>query len=342
MTLLFMDGFKASDYASKWTVIGAGTPTVGTTSARVTNGAYFYNAHVSTAMSITKAFTASSEVWIGIAIKPSNASTAWNISLHGDSAGTQHLTIQRNAGGALEVRRGTSTGTVLATGAATIADDTWYMIEVNATIADSGGKCNVYINGSAAPDISYTGDTKNAGTNTTIDALRLSMSYGSIIRITDVYILNTAGSAPLNTQLGDVSVRTLLPSGNGTTSQLTGSDGNSTDNYALVDEIPISSADYVGSSTGDQYDTYAMNDLPAGVTNVYACAWNGYLAKSDAGAISAAPVIRSDGTDYTGSTLALPTSYATQQVIYATDPATSSAWATSAVDAVEAGMMVKA
>src|SRR5437764_673985 len=53
----------------------------------------------------------------------------------------------------------------------------------------------------------------------------------------DLYVCDATGTTN-NTFLGDVRVHTLVPSGNGTDSGLTGSDGNQVNNYQLVNTVP--------------------------------------------------------------------------------------------------------
>jgi hypothetical protein len=339
MTLLFMDGFAMGDFQSKW-LCSTDTVSVGTTNSRITGG---YSAYASTA-NIVRGFLASPEIFVGVALRytsgATNGGTSTHIGLLADTGITTHLSLRRNAIGTLSLYRGTSGGVLLATGTTLISDNAWYYVEIRATINDTTGICQVRLNGSGVNEIDFTGDTKNAGTSTSFDALRLSIPY-SATRVTDVYILNTAGSTN-NSWLGDVAVRTSRPSGNGTTSQLVGSDADSTDNYLHIDEAPVSSTDYVGSPTAGEKDTYAMGDLPAGISTIFGVAWNGYVAKSDAGAITAAPVIRSGGTDYVGSSMSLPTAYATQQVVYETDPDTATDWTATGVNDMEAGFQVTA
>lgn len=51
----------------------------------------------------------------------------------------------------------------------------------------------------------------------------------------------------------------LSPNGNGNYAQWDGSDGNSVDNYLLLDERPPSDSDYVQTNVTDEYDSYAMS-----------------------------------------------------------------------------------
>jgi hypothetical protein len=329
MTLLFMDGCHGGDVATKWSSGSSGTR--GTTTPRFTGGAYCTNTD------LRKSFTAASEIFVACAFYfPSSSNATW-ISLWGDSGATQHLTILRNTSGFLELRRGTNAGTLLATGATSIPDSAWTQIQVRATIADSGGICQVRLNGSSANEIDFTGDTKNAGTNTTVDHVRFNTTSTSFF-VTDIAILNTSGSVN-NTWPGDVRVQTLTPSGDGNSSQGVGSDGNSVNNSLLVDETPYSSADYVGITTDGNADSYAMSDLVAGTSTVKAVQINLSAAKSDSGTKYIKRRIRSGSTNYDGSSVVLATTYATISEVLESDPATSTTWTASGVNAVEAGFV---
>ena len=71
----------------------------------------------------------------------------------------------------------------------------------------------------------------------------------------DVYIADTTGSYN-NDFLGELTVEHLRPASDDT-AQWLGSDANSVDNYALVDEAgTYNGADYVASSTVGQRDLY--------------------------------------------------------------------------------------
>lgn len=332
MALLFMDGFGGGDGSFKWDVV-TNNYTPETVNPRLPGG---YSVRL-LSTTLSKSFTPASKVIMGFGIR-SNA--ACNVSFWGDSGVTRHITVIRNATtGILEIRRGTETGTLLASGTQSITNDQWNYWEVSVTIADAGGEVHVRLNGQTTDEVSYVGDTKNGGTSTSVDRVFIP-GPGTVTYVADVYILDDSGPAPNNTFLGDVVVRTLSPTGNGAFSQLTGSDGNQTDNYLLVDEHPYSSADYVGSATVGLKDTYAIGDLPGGVTTVYGVQLNSMMAKSDASLASARNVLRSGGTDYTGTTRALTTTYTGYYELYETNPATTFAWTPTDVNGIEAGMEV--
>lgn len=333
MALLFIDGFDAGDIATKW-IVGPFT----SASSSITRFGTGMVAVVGTSDSAARTITASAQVTIGAAFYSS--SRECGISLRGDAGATTHISVIRTEAGILDVRRGTAgSGTSLAKGATIIPQATWNYIEVQATIADSGGTVKVRLNGSTTNEIDFTGDTKNAGTSTNFDQIALVTSgSASSARFDDVYILNSTGAA--NTSfLGDIRIHALSPNNNGTYSQLTGSDGNQVDNYQLVDERPFSTADYVGSPTVGLRDTYALADLPS-VAQIFGVQNNFIGAKSDASSGNAKSALLINSTLYYGATRALGTSYVAYGDIYDTNPNTSAAWTSGVVNSMEAGMEV--
>ncbi len=336
MALLFMDGFGGADSTYKWDLTSS-TYLVATASPRVSGGIY---GDCGTVKAFSKTISASARVFIGIGIRTNTGSY---ISFYGDNGVTQHITVARNiTNGLLEIRRGNNAGTLLASGTQPIFDNQWNYVEISVTISDTIGEVHVRLNGQTTDNVAFTGDTKNAGTATTIDKIYVHSGTGAsnVFDMADLYILNNTGTLN-NTYLGDVVVRTLAPTGNGTYSQLTGSDGNQTDNYLLVDESPFSSADYVGSATVGQKDMYVMANLPGGVSTVHGVQVNGKMAKTDASLASARYLLRSGGTDYAGTTRALTTTHTGYYEIHELDPATGVAWTPSGVNSAEAGMEVQ-
>jgi hypothetical protein len=336
MALLFMDGFNSGDFAIKWSVVSGTTSTTG---PRFAGGRHWSSS--SGAVSVSRDIPASSQITVGFATNATFSNQQPFVSFYGDSAITQHISVARNTtSGFLELRRGSTGGTLLATGTNVLLADTWNYIEVQVTIADAGGVVTVRVNGNTAPDISFTGDTRNGGTSTNIDRVVFgSTTGGSSVYIDDVYILNSTGTTN-TTFLGDVRVQSIIPTGNGNRSQLLGSDADSVNNYQLVDEQPYSTTDYVGSPTVGQGDTYGMSDLAAGTTQVFGIQNNIVAAKSDATLASGRGVIRTGGTDYFGASQVLTTSYITYRDVYDQNPDTSANWTVSDVNGIEGGFEV--
>lgn len=257
----------------------------------------------------------------------------------GDALGTTHLSLYWNALKQVELRRGTTT--IMATGPAVSVVDitTRHYFEIKiAGIGDSGQ--NVIVRLDEVEIINFTGDTRNGGTNAWIDSMKFSLSNGIDGIFGDCYWLDTSGSAPYNDFMGDQVILTLLPNGNGATNQFTGSDGNSVDNYLLVDEAPWNTSDYVANATAGQRDLYAFADcgIAGTVHGVQAFA---YVQKTDSGARSCKIIEREPvgPTVQASGTIALTAgAYATvQSGVFLTD-ADGAAWTVAKVDAMQVGV----
>jgi hypothetical protein len=256
------------------------------------------------------------------------------VTVFGDTGATAHLSVNFDAAGRIQLRRGTSSGTIIATTAGTpLAAGSWHYVELKCTINDTTGTAIVHLD--EVEVINFTGDTKNAGTNSTIDAISLPGAVNGIVD--DFYVYDATGSAQ-NDFAGDVTIRPLRPNGNGAASAWLGSDGNSTDNYLLVDEQPFNTTDYVASSTATDRDLYDLEDL-IGSPAVISVQVLAYAAKSDAGTRSIKTAQRSSGgTVVTSSSVALSTTFTTLAgPIRTTDP-DGSAWTASLVNTLQAGV----
>lgn len=338
MSLLYIDGFDLQDDTG-WVRMQSSGPNYDTSNTR-----YGYGACMSLTNNMwqAKTFTPSSKVVVGLAVDHSTVTTTNQnfLELYGDSNATQHLCLRRtNGANTLQLYRG---GTVIATSTGDVFVGTWQYIEISATIADSGGRVIVRVNGDVVID--FTGDTKNGGTAASIDTVRLRCGFNSgtpTIRVDDLYVLDGVDSGlagmPNNDFLGDRRVVTLRPNGAGSSTQFAPSAGA---NWQCVDEAPPSATDYVASATTGQRDTYALEDLPAGVTVINALQNTVYALKSDAGSASLKPALKSGATVAYDPTVGLSASMTRYSTVRQADPATSAAWSAAAVNALEAGAEV--
>lgn len=332
MTLLFMDGFDVQDAATKWTSHNWNLCTYQT--GRLGTGSCAQWNQYSSLELISKSIPAAATVIFGAAVnlEGMGGSNIW--SLYGDSGVTDHLDIGFTLAGAMTLSRG---GTQIAISADSLVNvGTWQYIEFKATIASSGGIFIAHCNG--VEIINFTGNTKNGGTNSTIDRVAIRQPNGNYEnwQMDDVYICNGLGSTN-NDFLGDVRVQALLPTGAGTTTQLTPSTGS---NWSNVDDAPPVTTTYNSSSTSTNRDTYAMGDLPSGTGTVFATQDVIYASKSDAGSASIKAAVRSGGTVYYDATVVLSTSPQCYMAVRETDPATSAAWTAANVNALEFGAEV--
>lgn len=334
MALRFVDScdhYAIADIGQKWTTI-TGSPSLVTgrngSAIRSTQGGN---------QNVTKSLDAQATWITGFAFRsstsPSNVTFA--IVVRYRDGATDHVDFRfRQSTGTWNATRN---GTVLATGTAALSNDTWYYIEVKATIADAGGRAILKING--VTDIDFTGDTRNAG-NASADVVGFFGSFTTVtLDIDDIVIADATGSAN-NDFMGDVRVAALLPSGAGNVSGWTPSSGA---NYTTVDEASANGdTDYVETSTATTKDTYAMGDLPTVPTAVKGIQIVTQDRKTDAGTRTLRHVVRRSSTDYESADLVMTDSFQMHATIRELDPSTSAAWTESGINAMEAGIKLQA
>lgn len=362
MTLLFVDGFDAQDTARKWSIITNGTGTISwTNSTRLGSGyaAQFSRSSTGVVYGIQRNFTAASHIFLGAAIQHGRIpgqpySPAFHVLL-GDGGTTAHLYLVVNSVGALQLWRGDGrlaavpggayapNGTMIASSAAGLVDTNWHYIEIGATIDPAAGTATVQFDGTTA--ITFTGNTKNGGTNSSIDAVcyqGLNGNYfgsytdlGSPI-VDDLYIANSSGSVN-NSFLGDVRIQTLMPNADGTFTQWTPTGSSS--HYQNVDEVPDNTATFNASSTSGQTDTYALTNTLPGTGTIFGVQQVTTAAKSDSGSASLIPVLlMPDSTMCYGATRLLGTSWTTYEDLYEKNPDGTVAWTTTVLDGMQAGV----
>lgn len=230
-----------------------------------------------------------------------------------------------------------ASGTVI-TSVATVNLSVWYYIELKVFVNGASGTAELYVNG-VLDTASTTGNF--GSTNIGTVQLRLPNGANTSMDWDDMYACDTTGGAPTDTYLGDVLVEAIFPSGNGNSSVLVGSDGNSTDNYLLVDETTPSTADYVESSTVGNKDTYAFSNLTPTTGTVYGLQVLPYAAKTDAGTRSIVSVARLSATEVDSAVKTLSTSYQYLGDISVTKPG-GGVWTISDVNSAEFGVKINA
>lgn len=220
----------------------------------------------------------------------------------------------------------------------------WYFIEFKTTIDNTAGIAVVRIDGTTV--INLSGQDTQVTTNATGNMIRIGshQENGTNRTLDDFYICDGTGSAPTNDFLGDIRIQARLPNGNGTTNNMVGSDGNSTDNYLLVDDPQASVDDdttYTESSTVGDKDLYTYEDLTPASGTVYGVQILPLARKTDAGTRSIVSVARLSATETDGSVQTLGTTYQYFHDIRETKPG-GGAWAISDVNSAEFGWKVNA
>jgi len=283
-----------------------------------------------------------SKIGVHMSILSASLPTGWTTVLGLREGATVHLNFVFDSSGRLNVQRN---GSAISGGIGTKVFQTgiWYGIEIWAEIHDTAGIVKVWVDGDPTPDIDVSSqDTRNGGTGV-ISVLHTQNLTGATHWVGDLVVFDETGSYNNTAPLGDCRVEWKQPDGNGNSSQLVGSDADSTDNYLLVDETGPSTADYVESSTPAEKDTYTHAALSATSGAVLCVGMRLYAVKTDAGTRQIAPVYRHSGSEVDGATITLASNYIpygaseTQE----TKPG-GGAWSISDVNGAEFGLKIVA
>jgi hypothetical protein len=249
-----------------------------------------------------------------------------------DSGNTVKGAIALTSTGVLTYRNAAG---VLATGSTTLTANTWYRIEFR---CGTGASANYELKIDGTSEVSGTGDL---GTNNNAK-LRIGKAVntdGWAIEyyFDDVYLDDAAYPG-----IGECKV--MLPNGEGSTAQWTvGAGGAGTGDYTDVDEIPTNTdTDYIQkSSAASQTHLVAFeSSSSAGISGtINAVKFMARIRESSNSTSASGVRIRSGSTNSDSSTRNGSTSYVWQGRCLGTDPADSSAWTTSDLDGIEAGVI---
>ena len=161
---------------------------------------------------------------------------------------TVHLQIRLYHDGSIQIRRGITT--ILASApAGSFIPNTWLILGFGAVIHDSAGEVRLWLGGVGDPVIEATGlDTRNGGTGVVNNChWGGDNDPGDLSRTTwidDWYLVDSTVMDA--TQLGGFSIRRRAPISDATPNDWTPSTG--TDHFAVVDEVPFSTSDYLTTS----------------------------------------------------------------------------------------------
>lgn len=332
---LFFDGFDhyaTADLLTKWDGGNStGIFTVDSTIAR-TGGKSLKRTSSSDGAYITRSLGMNARTLVvGIAVYfdayPSTSNSM--LALYVD--GAAQISLTPGSGGSIDIRRGSYSGTLLGTSSA-LPVQQWSYIELRVYIDDTAGEWEFRING--ATDISGSGvDTKTNASLNYANQIRLQ-GFGSINYSDDLYV---RGATDLQAGgfLGDSKVLTVLPNAAGSSTQLTPTGAAS--NHEAVDETtPDGDTSYVSGNTGK--DLYAFADITA--ATIHAAQLSVMAKKSDAGARSIAPTVKSGATEDAGANQALSTDYRYKQKVWEVNPDTAAAWSAAEINSAEFGASV--
>lgn len=232
-------------------------------------------------------------------------------------------------------------GTVLDTSTETFEVNTWYHLEIKFEVANStaSGTNILKVDGAEIFNLAAASDTQHDSVSD-IKCMLWGGIFGGCYW-DNIYICDTNGSIN-NDFLGECIVETIRPNGNGNSSQFTGQDADSTNNYQNVDDTTVDTSEttYNGSSTTNHIDLYTFDDLSSGGT-VKGVKVHTFAKKTDIGNRAITHKIRSGGTNYSMSEEHfLAEGLVDKSSLTETDPNTASAWTVSGVNSAEFGVEV--
>lgn len=335
MALLWFDGFD--NYTGAATANAHGYVASGTT-----NGSGRFSGlalGVSTAASIYRSITDSTEVITGFAFQTSHTGSG-NVAVGFHSSGGTAIGGLRWDGTnrRFYLTVGTAT-TSLATTLTTMNLSTWYYVEVRWAMS---GTVQVRING--VTEMTYTGTVTNG--QSSIGRVYFGQALGgsgmgTTTLYDDWYVLDTTGTTQ-NTFLGDCRVETVRPNANYSTQFTPNVSGAA--NYTMVDESGASDGDttYVYAANSGLRDLYGIDQLSSNPATIHAVAVQHYARKSDAGTRNTQAVLQSGSATALGTSQALSASYQGFTDIWTTDPGTGGAWNRNSLEAAKIGVQVAA
>ncbi len=251
-----------------------------------------------------------------------------------DSANADQFAVTIAGDGLIRLRRGGVSGTIVATSAAAFTTDTWNTFKIVVTLreAASAGRVQVFANGSAvaAVDTGAGVDCRNTAIN---DFFSVTLSGGgaSHVNYFDDFYWTSTGLIPDE----PLFIPGLDPTSDTATVQFTPSTG--ADAYAVIDENPVSTADYNETTVAGDEDRLNLSNLPGTPVSVLAVKVAAH-GTGDGTLTNLRTLVESNGSTTYGTNQPVASgSYSTVYDIYETDPSGGAAWTPARIDAMIAG-----
>lgn len=355
MALLFHDSFDHYDTATAlakgWTITISGSSSFGPSAANGRNGTASLRLVYGTSTNNQSCFgdlalsPSGATCIVQGSIKPATLPSQTLILFTIYNGTTAQVSVFLTTSGALEVRRGAAGGSaLLATAATSLTAGVTYYLEFKVLVDNTTGTLDMKLDGASIMSVTGLDTCNTAGETWT--GLRMGMPSGvtgmsaNVTVDWDDFVVMDGSGSTLNAMIGDARQIAHLPIGDG--ASLNWSPSTGTAHYALVDENPPTSADYVQSGTVGHVDTLTYPAM--GVTGtVYAVTQPIYAQCAVAGLRQLVAVVRIGGTDYAHPTpQMLGADLRFYRFTWETNPATAAAWTVAEIDAAEFGYKVAA
>jgi len=284
--------------------------------------------------------SATTEKWLGVAYRQVSAGAGYaGIIEFANSAGVVQLVLRlRATDGAIELRLNTTGGTLLATVPSPFNLGTWYWLDIQVLVANSGGYLRLYRVGEAIPLLEFVGDTQFA-TPDGFSYVALggdSGGGGTRAAFDDLVIRSSAeGRSPY-----EALIPMLPPDSAGSHTGLVSSSANP--NWQNVSVTPPTDLVWNEGTADGEYDLYGLGALPwTPEFDPQAVVVRARLSRD--GTITAAQtVIQSNGVDDQGTPTALGAAgqWVGISTCYSEDPDGSAPWTAARVNAMQAGAAI--
>lgn len=293
-------------------------------------------------------FGSSTEIRLGFAYRTDTiaAGTKTIAAIHssGDGTTTGGYTLNR-VGATLDLAPNGSGAINPAATADVLTANTWHYIEWRYKHDGVNGAHELRVDRVLVH--SSTGDTVSSLSDASIRSVRLGGDLTSVTHdYDDAYVTDTTDASGVGNTgyLGDVKIACKRPDGNGSYSDWVGSDGNSVDNYQLVDEQSTDDADYVESTVNGDKDTYNFEDATDPGGHVIKAVVQGYRIASLTGGNKPFRTVRKDaGAEAFSPDGALATPAMSDRFTVQEKSAADAAWASFAeLNATEFGLEQRA
>lgn len=218
----------------------------------------------------------------------------------------------------------------------------YHTVEINMTTIGASGDITLRIDGDDIIVVENVDTRASAGAITSVNRVGLFVPFGTNDDdVDDVVVFDHSGVVN-NSWPDGVGGNPRKVTQDGTYEQWDASTGS--DHYALLDEVPASSSDYIQTGAGGEKDSFQMQDVTGLISGTYDIAAfqvchlsyepNGPSAQTIDPFIIVDSVDHQDGVDHTlTSTLAFY-----QGKPWETNPETSLAWTAADLDDIEIGI----
>lgn len=270
----------------------------------------------------------------GFKFRPANFAATMDILRFYDGSSVQ-CGLGVNTSGKLIFYRGT-TATILATSTTVLSASTWYLLELKVTFSTSGnsdGSFELRIDTVSEMSASGTVDnttTTNASANSVLVGF---MAAGAAAPFYDDFWVCDNSGGVANDFIGNVRVESLFVSSD---NSVTWTPLSST-NASNVDEANSDGDTTYNSKATSGVDLFNHGSLSSTPSIIYGVCVAGKIRKDDTTAKTARNKLKSGTTTQNGATRTPITTYQWYHDFYTTDPDTSVAWTSSAVNASKIG-----